>query len=137
LTLIPITGQGSKTIVKGSKIPVKNPKPEKPKLKDILGDHFDAYWAVAGPFSKAGKNFAPIGSATAYMAHINAGVTDEQILKASVAYRRYASEPQFLKQLVNWLDAQDFTTAPPEFPSPSGAPNGNSTDRFANRRQAE
>ena len=134
---IPVTGAGSKTIVRGIKPATRKPPPDpaappKIRLKDILGDHFDPYWAVANLFGK-GKNFAPIVSATAYMAHINAGATDGQILKTAEAYRRF-TEPQYLKQFVNWLNGEDFTITIPESTQPRGT---DATAQFNNRRTAE
>jgi len=137
LVFIPVTGKGSKTIVRGMKPAAKKPPPDPalpPKigLKDILGEHFDPYWAVAKLFGNK-KNFSPIVSATAYMVHINAGATDDQILRVAETYRRF-TEPQYLKQLVNWLNGQDFTVTIPESTATRGA---DATAQFNDRRTAE
>lgn len=134
--MIPVTGAGSKTIVRGTKPAMKKPPPDPalpPKLglKDVLEDHFDPYWAVASLFGK-GKNFAPMASAMAYMQHIKAGATDAQILKSAEAYRRF-TEPQYLKQFVNWLNGEDFTVAA-ETTLPRSA---DATAQFNDRRTAE
>lgn len=132
--LIPVTGQGGRIVAKVQRV-VATPKPSPPKdapfkpgLHDILGEHYDPYWAVAGMFGKT-KNFAPIASATAYMEHIKAGATDERIFKTAEVYARL-TEPQYLKQFVNWLNNQDFTVNLPEGDS-------HAADRFATRRHAE
>jgi hypothetical protein len=133
--LISITGAGAKTVVKGTKPVIPKPPPAittppKPGLHDVLREHFDPYFRVANLFGKK-KNFAPMLSATAYMGHITAGATDERIFKEADGYVRMTN-PEYLKQFVNWLNVQDFTIIPPE-----GAKDAASTDRFSNRRQAD
>ena len=52
---IPITGVGSKTVVKVKKarVPKAAPPPEKAiSLHDIVGDHYDPYWQVSGLVGK-------------------------------------------------------------------------------------
>ena len=129
---ISVTGQGSKTVVKGTR--VVPPKPPKPQvgLKDILGEHFDAYWVVSSAFGP-GKNFAPMKSAAAYMVHIAKGVTDDQIRAAAHLQVRLTSEQKYLPQLVKWLEGQDFTA-----PQPKGTTNESSpSSRFSGRRTAD
>ena len=136
--VIAVTGERGKTTVKTKKAIIPKPPPDpsappKVGLHEILGEHYDPFWLVASPFLKAGKMFAPIKAAEAYMAHIKVGVTDDQILQTAKVYLRLTSEPQYLKQLVNWLNAQDFLAAPsqgqPDDPEPPS--------RFSERRHAE
>jgi len=137
--LNPITGVGGNIVAKVQRVakppkPIPDPSaPPKVGLHEILGEHYDPFWLVASPFLKAGKMFAPIKAAEAYMAHIKVGVTDDQILQTAKVYLRLTSEPQYLKQLVNWLNAQDFLATPsqgqPDDPEPPS--------RFSERRHAE
>jgi len=141
--LIPVTGSGSKTIVKvpgraQSKLPKDPEAPKKVGLKDILGERFDDYWKVANLFGKA-KNFAPTYSASAYMEHVAAGAQPQQILIEATRLVRLTSEPKYLPQFLKWLRGQDFLTpVPPPGESEHGhGPNSQQNSRLFSRRSAE
>lgn len=132
---VPITGVGSKTVVKVSTpIVAKTPKAPAagPSLKDILGDHYDPYWKVASIFGGA-KNFAPTKSAVSYMTHIDAGISDLAIYTAASRLRAKIDDPKYLPQLVKWLEGADFTAiAPAVAVTPE-----NPESRLTGRRMAE
>ena len=136
LFLIPITGEGSKTVVKQKK--VKEVKPEKPKgvsLQDVLGEHYDAYWRVAGLFGRI-KNFKPSDTATIYQQLIEEGATDDMIFAAAARLKAKTSEDKYLPQLSKWLDGRSFlpSNLPPEgFNDGDSVPNS----RLASRSHAE
>lgn len=114
--LIPITGEGAKTVVKQKK--VKVPKPDKAKqasLQDILGNHYDGYWKVAGLFPRI-KNFKPSDTATLYRQLIDEGATDDMIFTAATRLKAKTSEDKYLPQLAKWLDGRSFlpSNLPPE-----------------------
>jgi len=136
LFLIPITGEGAKTVVKQNKIKVpKAETPKGPSIQDILGDHYDAYWRVAGLFGRT-KNFKPSDTATLYMEVLQEGATDGMILTAAARLKAKTSEDKYLPQLVKWLDGRSFLpmNLPPEGINDAPA---TSNSRLLSRSHAE
>lgn len=130
--LNPVTGEGGRIVAKVQKAatpPKPPPDPDHPKitLRGILGTHLDDYTALSNLFGRD-KNFAPLRSATAYAAHLTAGIEPEVILRATTVYTKL-TEHKYLKQLASWLEGQDFTLPEP--------PRADPTDRMAARRRAE
>jgi hypothetical protein len=129
---IPITGQGSKTVIR---VPhAKVPKPDKPKgpsLAEILVDHYDAYWRVANIFGKP-KNFKPSDTATTYMELIAEGATDEMMYRAALALAK-GREMQYMPQLLKWLEGRSFL---PQNEPPQGTDNAQ-PNRLLPRLRAE
>lgn len=130
--LIPVTGAGSKTIVKVDAPKKAKPKadPTKPTIREVLGDHYDSYWLMANLFGR-NKNYQPLDTAVLYMNAIYQGFSPAELHAAALQTTRETSEQKFLPQLKRWLEGQGYSLPPDQ-----GATHG-TANRLSARTQAK
>ena len=109
----------------------RTPAPLKPKLEAILGPKGSPdevnYWKLVGIFGAA-KNPAPTQTAQAFVDAL-LKVPVHSILAKAQNLKDTLSGPQYMPQLLKWLDGQGYMN--PDASVSSGGPMASVTDEYA------